>query len=126
LEVLIMDEFIDLSTIQHEIARRGRRSEVDPAIVERLSACPAGSGFEFPGSRMAGGEFDAYMADKGARRVKPDGSMESADEATRRAMNAWQQKHRQRAAAVATAAGVDTPVLAWHNDGFLILGRPRA
>jgi hypothetical protein len=119
------DDFIDLSAIAGEISRRGRKSEVDPEVVDRLKSCEPGKGFFFPGSDMSGSEYDTYIKDKSSRRPKADGAMETADEAMRRAVNAWQQRQRQRAQAVAQAAGVDPVVLQWHNSGRLVIGRPK-
>ena len=117
------DEILDLAALAGEVTRRGRKSEVDPAIVARLAACETGQGFFFPGSDMAGADFDRYMADKGKPRAKDDGKLESREEAMRRATNAWQQRQRQRALATATAAGIDKPYLRWHTNGKLVVGR---
>ena len=116
------DDILDLAGLAGEMKKRGRKSEVDPTVVERLSKCTPGQGFFFPGSEMTGDAFDRYMADKGKPRVKDDGKMESKDEAVKRATNAWQQRQRQRALATAAAAGIDKPYCRWHHSGRLVIG----
>lgn len=118
------DEVLDLASISSQVSRRGRKTEVDPEMVEKLIGLAKGKGFYFPGSDQSGLAYDAYMAEKAVPRSKDDGKLESKDEAHRRAANAWQQRYRQRAVAVAEAAGVKNPYVRWHTDGRLILGRP--
>lgn len=118
------EEFIDLAAIAGEVSRRGRKTEVDPEVVEKLINLAKGKGFYFPGSEQSGLAYSTYMAEKAVPRSKDNGKLESKEEAHSRAVNAWQQRYRQRAVAVAEAAGVKNPYIRWHNDGRLILGRP--
>ena len=118
------DDIIDLASIAHQVAKRGRKTEVDEALVLRLINCQPGQGFYYPGSDMVGADFDAYMAEKAKPRPKADGKLETKAEAVARATNAWMSKYRQRASAVATAAGIERPALMWTKTGRLVLGRP--
>jgi hypothetical protein len=120
------DEILDLAALAGEVSRRGRKSEVDPALVSKFSSLAPGKGFFYPGSDQSGAAYQAYLAEKGKPRSKDDGSLESRDEAMRRATNAWQQRYRQRAVAVAQAAGVENPYIRWHDSGRLLIGRPAA
>jgi hypothetical protein len=119
------DDIIDLASIVGEVSKRGRKSEVDPEAVQRLITLDPGKGFYLVGSDMTGPDFRSYIQDKGAPKPKSDGTMETRNEAVKRATNGWQSRWRQRAMAIAEAAGVDTPVILWHKNGQMILGKPK-
>jgi hypothetical protein len=118
------DDMIDLASIMPSLSKRGRKSEVDPTLVQRLMETEPGKGWVFPESTINGPEYQDYIGRKSAPKVKDDGKLETPSEARQRAHTSFQARQRQRAQAVAAEAGIDPVIIRWTVDGRLIVGRP--